>query len=291
MEGVLRSLNYARVTAVHLDPIEKKPLFHFYPGSNVLSLGTVGCNLACAFCQNWSISQVAADTRPLSPENAIRAAQAEPDNIGLAFTYNEPFMWYEYMLETAQLARAAGLKVVVVTNGYINEAPLREVLPFLDAMNVDVKSMREEFYHELCRGHADPPRRTVEIAVEQGVLVEVTNLLIPNWNDGEAEIRALVDWVASVNPNIPLHFSRYHPDYKLAEPPTPVETLRRAWEWAREKLPYVYLGNIQGDEGANTVCPGCGKVVVARRGFCVSELSVSGGKCRSCQHEIPILGT
>jgi len=289
--GVLRTLNYARVSAVHLDPIEKKPLFHFHPGAVILSVGTVGCNLACSFCQNWAISQVEAGTRPLLPEHAVLAAKAEPDNLGLAYTYNEPMIWFEYVLETAQLARAEGLKNVLVTNGYVNEAPLRELLPFVDAMNVDVKAMSTGFYRELCRGKPEPPRRTVEIAKECGVTVEVTNLVIPNWNDREEQVRALVDWLAGVDPELPLHFSRYHPDYHLAEPPTPVETLVRAREWAREKLAYVYIGNVDVAGGEDTVCPSCHQVVVARRGFSVSAVAVAGGKCRHCQHPIPIVGT
>src|SRR5574340_213288 len=286
--GALRTLNYNRITAANLDPIEKKPLYHFHPGAMILSLGSLGCNLACSFCQNWSISQADPSTRTLTPEHAVMLATSEPDNLGLAYTYNEPFMWYEYVLETAELARAKGLANVLVTNGYVNEAPLRQLLPYIDAMNVDIKSMQDRFYRELCRGKPEPPRRTAELAVEQGCEVEVTNLVIPNWNDSEEEIRALVDWVASVNPELPLHFSRYHPDYRMTEPPTSLETLQRAREIAREKLPYVYLGNVRAGEGEDTICPGCGRVVVARAGFRVSTLSLSQGKCQGCGQQIPI---
>lgn len=291
--GALFSLNYARVSAAHLDPIEKKPLFHFYPGSVILSLGTVGCNLACSFCQNWSISQTGdtTGTRPLSPEQAVQLAQSEAGNLGLAYTYNEPLIWYEYVLETSTLARAAGLKNVLVTNGYVQEAPLRQLLPFIDAMNVDIKSLRERFYRELCRGKPDPPRRTVEIAKEQGCLVEVTNLVIPNWNDSDADLQDLVDWVASVDPEIPLHFSRYHPAYLFTEPPTPADTLLRARELAREKLPYVYVGNLWRGEGENTECPNCGKIVIARSGFVVSRVSVTHGACDFCGTALPLVGT
>ncbi len=289
--GVLRSLNYERIAAIQLDPIEKKPLFHFHPGAQILSLGTIGCNLACAFCQNWQLSQGASGTRRMSSQEALQLALSTPNNLGLAYTYNEPFIWYEFVRETAEQANAAGLKNVLVTNGYVTEQPLRDLLPYIDAMNVDVKAMSNDFYRELCRGKATPPRRTVELAHEAGCLVEVTNLVIPNWNDSEQEIRALVDWLAGVGREIPLHFSRYHPDHQLSEPPTPTETLVKARAIAQEKLQYVYLGNISGGEGEDTNCPGCGKTVVDREGFTVRRLSVKGGRCDFCGAEVNILGT
>jgi len=290
VDGTLRSLNYGRVSSVNLDPIEKKPLFHFYPGSTILSLGTVGCNLACAFCQNWEISQRDPGTRRMTPQQAAEMARSEKGNLGISYTYNEPFIWYEFVLETAKLVREAGLKNVLVTNGYVNEEPLRQMLPYIDAMNVDIKSMRDEFYRDLCRGQAEPPRRTVEIAKQAGCLVEVTNLVIPSWNDGEGEIRSLVDWVASVDVDMPLHFSRYHPDYEMAEPPTPAETLLRARGIAAEKLHYVYVGNLWRGEGENTACPQCGKTVVERRGFSVLRMEVKEGRCRFCEGRVAIVG-
>lgn len=291
VEGSLRSLNYGRVSSVHWDPIEKKPLFHFHPGSLILSLGTIGCNLACSFCQNWTISQEQAGTQRMPPEQAVRLALGEAGNIGISYTYNEPFIWYEFVIEAAQLAKEAGLKNVLVTNGYVNEDPLRQMLPYVDAMNVDIKAMSDSFYRELCRARAEPPRRTVEIAKEAGCLVEVTNLVIPNWNDSEEALTSFIDWAAGVDPEMPVHFSRYHPDYKLTEPPTPAETLLRARDLAREKLRYVYLGNLWGGNGEDTLCPGCGKVVVARRGFTVSRVSVRNGQCEFCGDPVPIVGT
>ncbi len=289
--GVLRTLNYERVSAANWDPIEKKPLFHFHPGSPILSLGTVGCNLACAFCQNWSISQGNAGTRRMTALEALQAAQREPDNLGISYTYNEPFIWYEFVLETARLAKDAGLKNVLVTNGYINEEPLRELLPYIDAMNIDIKAMNDNFYRELCRGTSQPPRRTAEIAREAGCLVELTNLVIPNWNDRDEDIRALVDWVAALGPDVPLHFSRYHPDHKLTEPPTPVETLIRARRIAMEKLHYVYIGNVWAGDGENTLCPSCGELVIERRGFTVMRLSVKDGRCQFCGGDVAVVGT
>jgi len=290
VDGVLRTLNHGRVSSVNLDPIEKKPLFHFHPGAVILSLGTVGCNLACAFCQNWEIAHREPGTRGLTPAHAVALATSRPDNLGIAYTYNEPFIWYEFVLETAKLVKEAGLKNVLVTNGYVNEEPLRKLLPLVDALNVDIKSMRDRFYRELCRGRAEPPRRTVEIAKEMGCLVEVTNLVIPNWNDGDDDLRALIDWVAKVDADIPLHFSRYHPDYEMSEPPTPVETLVRAREMAREKLHYVYLGNVWVEGAEDTTCPHCGRVVVERRGFSVAKAAVKDGRCEFCGGTVAIVG-
>jgi len=288
--ATLRSENYERVSALHWDPIEKKPLFHFHPGSIILSIGTVGCNLACAFCQNWAISQDTAGTQRITAQEAFRIARSDPQNLGVAYTYNEPFIWYEYVLETSRLVKEGGLHNVLVTNGYVQEAPLRELLPFIDAMNVDVKSMNEGFYRDLCRGRADPPRRTVEIAHAAGCLVEVTNLIIPNWNDSDREIHALVDWLAGLDADIPLHFSRYHPDYKLTEPATPTETLVRARDIAAEKLHYVYIGNVRAGDGENTTCPHCGKTVISRDGFQVQNIAVKDGKCEFCGRDVRIVG-
>jgi pyruvate formate lyase activating enzyme len=289
--GTLRTLNYARVSSANLDPIEKKPLFHFHPGSLIYSLGTIGCNLSCAFCQNWSISQGDVPTQFVEPQQAVSVAAGHKGNIGIAYTYNEPFIWYEFVLETAVLAREAGLTNVLVTNGYVSEDPLRELLPHIDAMNVDIKAMGERFYRELCGGRPEHPRRTAEIAKEAGCHVEVTNLVIPNWNDAEDDIRHLVDWVAQLGPDVPLHFSRYHPDYKLTEPATPTATLTKARELALEKLDYVYIGNVWSPGGEDTVCPRCGKVVVARSGFSVAQVSVKDGRCPSCGEVVPIVGT
>lgn len=290
LHGSLRTLNYERVAAAHWDPVEKKPLFHFHPGREILSLGTVGCNLACAFCQNWNISQIVTETPRMTAKEAVALAHTRPGNLGIAYTYNEPFIWYEFVWETAPLVREVGLCNVLVTNGYVQEEPLRALLPFIDAMNVDIKAMSDRFYRELCRGRPEPPRRTVEIAHEAGCLVEVTNLIIPNWNDHEEEIAALADWLAGVDPDIPLHLTRYHPDHQFTEPPTPSETLLRAREIARQRLNYVYLGNIAAVAGEDTVCPKCGKKVVTRAGFTVEEVHLRNGACAHCGHAIGIVG-
>lgn len=289
-DGILYALTYSQVSSLNLDPIEKKPLYHFYPGSWILSLGTLGCNLACSFCQNWEISQDTVPTRTLTAQQAVEVAQREPRNIGLAFTYNEPLMWYEYVYDTARLARAIGLKNVLVTNGYVNEEPLRQLLPVIDAMNIDVKSYTEEFYRTLCKAKAEPVRKTVEIAHAAGCLVELTNLIIPGYNDAEEDLRALVDWVAAVDPAIPLHFSRYHPAYKLEAPPTPVETLQLAYGIAKDQLKYVYLGNVANAGGEDTQCPNCGKTVISRRGFTAQVIGLRDGKCAHCGGQVDVVG-
>jgi pyruvate formate lyase activating enzyme len=287
--GRLTASSYAQVSSISLDPIEKKPLFHFYPGRSILSLGAVGCNLACVFCQNWQISQDSVSTELLTPEQAVQLAQQYKGNLGIAFTYNEPLIWYEYILDTERLVHEAGMKTVLVTNGYIEEQPLYDLLPFIDAMNVDIKSMRDHFHRELTGGRAAPPRRTVEIA-HQSCLVEVTNLVIPNWNDSDEEISELVDWLAGIDPTIPLHFSRYHPAYRMHEPPTPAATLQRAREIARQKLPYVYLGNIVSSGAEDTHCPSCKSTVIKRSGFNVDSVHLRNGKCAFCGNPIPVIG-
>lgn len=242
--GQLYSLNYGRVAACAVDPIEKKPLFHFYPGKKILSFGSVGCNLGCSFCQNWTIAHSDPETSELTPTKAVElAASAGPDNLGIAYTYSEPLMWYEFVLDTAPLVHDQGLKNVLVTNGYIEAEPLRELLPHLDAMNIDVKGFQEDYYGKICRGKLGPVLKTVELAAEC-CHVEVTTLLVTDLNDSPGEIKKLARWLASISPEIPLHLSRYFPNYKLDKPPTPKEKLLEAYQIAKEKLEYVYLGNV-----------------------------------------------
>lgn len=288
-DGRLIADMYGRVSSASIDPIEKKPLYHFHPGRSILSLGTVGCNLACLFCQNWQISQEVAPTQELLPADAVRLAQSSPENLGIAYTYNEPLVWYEYLLDTSRLVREAGMKNVVVTNGEIEEAPLRELLPTIDAMNIDLKSMDRGFYKRVCKGPLDPVLRTIRIAFEAGCHLEITNLLIPTLNDSEEQIRALVDWVAALSAEIPLHFSRYHPAYKMALPPTPLESLTRAYEIAREKLRYVYLGNLLDEATAATYCPTCRRPVIERWGMGISRMALEGTRCRFCGGEVKVV--
>ncbi|NLG84200.1 MAG: AmmeMemoRadiSam system radical SAM enzyme, partial [Firmicutes bacterium] len=219
------TLNYARVTALALDPIEKKPLYHFYPGSAILSAGTFGCNFACGFCQNWTISQEEAPSEVIAPAHLVALAERERDvgNIGLAYTYSEPSVWWEYVFDAAVLARERGLVNVLVTNGFLNPDPLHALLPYLDGVNMDLKGP-EEFYRRVCRGRLAPVEAFAEAVLAAGVHLELTNLLIPGYNDSEEDLRDLVDWVAGLDPEIPLHFSRYFPQYRFTAPPTPLET-------------------------------------------------------------------
>lgn len=281
--GVLYATNYARVSSLALDPVEKKPLYHFYPGHTVLSLGTIGCNLKCSFCQNWEIAHEDAPTSELTPEQAVALAERERGNsIGIAYTYSEPLMWYEYVLDTARLAREVGVKNVLVTNGFIQPEPLAELLPFIDALNIDVKGFTGEYYHKVCHGDLEPVLKTVETAVRAGCHVELTTLLVPGLNDAPEEIRALSNWIAELSPFIPLHLTRYYPQYKMELPPTPLATLERAWEIAREKLPYVYIGNALTEKGQNTYCPACGTLLIERRGFSVRLVGLKDGRCAAC---------
>jgi len=277
---------YGRVASYAMDPVEKKPLYHFYPGTWVLSLGAFGCNLRCRHCQNWELSQGDGHDVELPPRRAVDIAAEWSGGgrrcIGIAYTYSEPLVWIEYVRDTAELASAAGLKNVLVTNGYIREKPLSDLLPFIDAMNVDVKSFTDEFYKEVCSGRLEPVLRTVETAHAAGCHVEVTCLLITGLNDGPDEIAGLVDWLAGLSPDIPLHFSRYFPSYKMTRPATPLSSLKRAVEIASRKLHHVYVGNAWEIDASETLCPSCGAVLVERRGFGSSAVELDGAKCRNC---------
>lgn len=291
--GTLYAGNYGQVSSISLDPMEKKPLYHFYPGSYILSLGTVGCNLKCGFCQNWEIAHGDPRTTEITPEQVVEIARQQVEkgypNTGVAYTYSEPFVWYEFIWDTARLVQEAGFKNVLVTNGFVNEEPLRQVLPYIDAMNIDVKGFTEEYYRKSCAGMLEPVLKTVEISHKE-CHVELTTLLVTGLNDSPEEIAALVDWVASLDPEIPLHFSRYFPNYKVDLPPTPLSTLQRAYDQAREKLSYVYVGNAPQLDGSDTFCPRCGLKVIARTGYSISAPGLDGKKCKKCGKEIRIVG-
>lgn len=287
--GKLYNINYAQATAQALDPIEKKPLYHFHPGSTILSLGTWGCNFACQFCQNWHIAQAQPQFTLLEPQAAAALASqlVSQGNIGIAYTYSEPSVWYEYILDTARLVQAAGLSNILISNGFINEQPLQELLPYIAAMNIDVKGFTNEFYHKVCAGDLTPVKRTVEQAARQ-CHVEITTLIIPGLNDSVEEIASLAKWLSGINADIPLHLSRYFPNHKMELPPTSVATLEAVASAAREYLNYVYLGNVGGN-GTNTFCPQCGcKVIDRLSGY--SRLTEPGKKCPQCGRSIPITG-
>lgn len=289
LDGRLILTTYGACSSTQVDPIEKKPLFHFHPGRRILSLGSLGCNLSCRFCQNWQISQSATGTRFIAPRQAAKLAAEAEGNIGIAYTYNEPLVWFEYLMDTAPMVREAGLKNVLVTNGEINERPLRELLPHIDAMNIDVKAKDEGFYRDVCGGLLAPVLRTVEIARAEGVHVEITNLLIPGHNDRAEQIEVLVDWIAELDSSIPLHLSRYHPDYQMTEPPTPPQALVAAREIAMKKLRHVYLGNIYVPGTQDTICPTCERIAVRRAGYSITTMNLDGGNCAACGSPVDVI--
>ncbi|MFA5576178.1 MAG: AmmeMemoRadiSam system radical SAM enzyme [Tissierellaceae bacterium] len=282
IDGSLYSLNYGKVTSYAYDPIEKKPLYHFYPGANIFSIGSFGCNLACEFCQNWEIVYKEDLTMTISDGDIISLARAK-NSLGVAFTYNEPSVLYEYILDVARRTKEAGLKNVMVTNGYINQEPLEELLPYLDAMNIDLKSMDDFFYKHLCKGRLDPVLRTIEVASKQ-THVEVTTMIIDEENSSLGEIRSLAKRIGEIDRSIPLHLSRYFPAYKMKQPPTKTETLVEGQNVAREYLDYVYIGNVWGIDNSS-YCPNChNKLVDRSRG--VEIVGIEDGRCKKCQYKV-----
>ena len=290
--GKLYSLGYASPAALQIDPIEKKPLHHFLPGTGVFSLGTAGCNMGCSFCQNWSISK--------SQSDQVRSTHIPPEDIvalairygcpSIAFTYNEPTIWGEYVIDICHAAREAGIRTVMVTNGYITREAFHDIYDHVDAANVDLKSFTEGFYGKITLTHLQPVLDTLTwLKSETDVWFEITNLLIPTLNDDPLEIRRLSDWILEhLGPDVPLHFTAFHPDFKLREKPgTPPGTLHEARKIALDAgLHYVYEGNIHTG-AADTVCPGCGTIVIRRSWHSVLENSLRDGACPSCNFKIP----
>lgn len=286
-EGKLYSDVYEHILACHLDPIEKKPLYHFHPGRPILSVGTRGCNQRCQFCQNWEMVETDTPGTYMTSDELVSMAD-RGGSIGLAYTYNEPFIWFEFVIECAEKVRKKGLENVLVTNGYVNPEPLEELLPYVDAMNIDVKSMDPEFYHEVCSSSLEPVLDTCR-KVKKTCHMEITNLLIPTLNDSDGLIEELVDFVWSLGPDTPLHLSAYYPCYKMTIEPTPPATLRRAYEIARAKLDYVYLGNVRDEDAGTSYCPGCGNAVVERDGYITRPVGMKGASCASCGDDLPFI--
>jgi len=286
-DGKLWVLNYGRTTSIAMDPIEKKPLYHFYPGSSILSIACNNCNMQCPFCQNWEISQMEVQTEYISPEILLKIYLDHP-SLGVAYTYTEPLVWFEYLLDATKIIRENNGKNVLVTNGLINEEPLLELIPLIDAMNIDLKSINPIVYKKKLGGDLDAVKRTIEIS-HQSVFIEITNLIVTGLNDSEEEIDALIDYVAGIDRNIPLHFSRYYPNYKYNKPPTPIETLQNAYRRARKKLNYVYLGNVPGEEGSNTCCPNCGNLLIERLYFRSLIKGLKDSRCEKCGEKINII--
>jgi pyruvate formate lyase activating enzyme len=290
--GTYYTLVHSRACAVHVDPIEKKPFFHVMAGEKAFSYSTAGCNVECKFCQNWELSQFRPEqvqAYDLPPRTLVEVAKQNGARLTAA-TYGEPVVFWEYVRDVAVAANAAGLKPTVVSNGFIQEKALREVLPLLSAIKVDLKSFRDEFYRQQVRGKLEPVLKSLQIIRESGVWLEIVVLLVPTLNDSAAEIRDLTRWVTTkLGSEVPVHFTRFHPTYRLTDlPPTPVATLERAWKIGRDAgLDFVYLGNVPGHPGENTVCPGCGEILIRRVGFRVIKNNLDNGACPDCQRKIP----
>ncbi len=290
--GTYHTLVHGVACTVHLDPVEKKPFFHVLPGAQALSYATAGCNVECKFCQNWEISQFRPEqvaARYLPPETLAQLARENRVPL-LSATYSEPVVFWEYVRDTAAAGRAVGVRSAVVSNGYIQEKPLKEVLPLLAAMKVDLKAFSEKFYKDVVLGELKPVLKALEVIRASGTWLEIVVLLLPGLNDSEAEVRDLVRWVkTSLGAEVPVHFTRFHPTYRLTNlPPTPLPTLERAWQIAKaEGLAFPYMGNVPGHPGENTTCPGCGKQLVRRIGFEVQENVLAGGTCPQCRRPIP----
>ena len=291
VDGALKAVVYGHPVSVHMDPIEKKPLFNFLPGSKIFSLATVGCNLHCRNCQNWQISQAnpeETDAYHLPPKQLVAKA-SQLGSRSIAYTYTEPIVYYEYALDCAAVAREAGIRNVMVTAGYGNPAPLKRLFALTDAANIDFKAFSEKFYRDVCGASLAPVLDALLLARGLEVHIEVTNLLIPTLNDSEAEIRKLVTWVArNLGEDTPLHFSRFRPQYKMTNlPPTPAATLIRARELALGAgLYYVYIGNWYSKRGENTYCPGCGELLIQRKGYQILTNTINDGACPHCKRAV-----
>lgn len=286
--GKLICDNFGELVTVAFDPIEKKPLYHFHPGSIIFSTGANGCNFKCRNCQNWEISQTKVPTRYIAPADIVELA-GRRDSIGIAYTYSEPLIWFEYIMQAGRLVHEAGLKNVLVSNGYINPEPLEELLMIIDAANIDLKALDPGFYKRVCKGQLEPVLHTIRRFHERGTHLEITNLVIPGLNDGDEDFERLTDFVAGLSPRIPLHFSAYFPTYRMKHPPTSLDTLLKASEIASRKLEYVYLGNVNVPEKSNTYCPGCSAVLIRRSGYSVELHGLAHGKCLECGYDTGIV--
>ncbi len=285
--GEMRSLVYGRPVSIHVDPIEKKPFYHFLPGSTAFSLSTSGCPLHCKFCQNWEISQARPEdfqVKRVAPAEIVAAALDRSAPV-IAFTYNEPTVFTEYLTDIAREAAKARLRSVMVSCGFMNQEPLSEICSVLDAIKIDLKGFDPDFYRRVCQAELQPVLRSIQQISKSKVHLEIVNLVVPTLNDSEKMLNALSEWIAAeIGPDVPLHFTRFHPDYQLLNlPPTPVSTLEKARDIAmKHGLHYAFIGNVPGHPGNNTYCPKCGKTVIKRSAFFVEELNLKKGQCKFC---------
>ena len=291
--GKLVADSYGKITALHSDPIEKKPLYHFYPGSKILSVGSYGCNLKCTFCQNYHISQPDYHSRLpykyYDPQEILDMATDVENNTGIAFTYNEPVISFEFVRDTARLAKEKGLKNVMVSNGFINPEPLDQLLEVIDAFNIDLKAFDDDFYKNITRSSLQPVLKTMQTIAAGSAHLEITHLVIPGLNDDRKQFREMVKWIAGeLGKYTPLHISRYFPQHKLKTDPTPTETIFEFYETAKKQLAYVYPGNIHTYGGiSDTHCPGCSITVIERGGYSAGIKNLTaGGKCSKCNFQI-----
>jgi pyruvate formate lyase activating enzyme len=290
--GKYYSLVHSRVCAAHVDPVEKKPFFHFYPGVLAFSIATAGCNVNCKFCQNWEISQAKPEDLPAAclPPADVAATAKRNQCAAVAFTYSEPTVFNEYVTDTADAVREQGLKSIVVSNGFIQQEPLKKLCRHVDAIKIDLKAFSSSYYRDVVNGELQPILDTLVTIRKQQRWLEIVHLVVPTLNDRDAEFRELARWVKSnLGPEVPIHFTRFRPLYLLKNlPPTPVETLERAKAIAdTEGLRYVYIGNVPGHPAENTYCPKCKRLLIERAGFTVTQMHVRKGKCEYCQHPIP----
>ena len=285
--GILYAVRFGKIVGMAVDPIEKKPLYHFYPGSTILSMGTYGCNLRCFFCQNCTISQTGPDPELprtyLTTEQIVKSALSHPGNIGIAFTYNEPVVWFEYMYETAKLAKQAGLVTVMVTNGFINTEPLRVLLDVIDAFSVDLKSFNDDFYSKVTSSKLEPVKETLKQIKAAGKHVEIVNLVIPGLNDEEDLFTDMVKWISKeIGKDTVLHISRYFPNYKMVTEATPMAVIRRVKRIAENHLQYVYTGNMYADSN-DTSCQFCNNILITRQLYSTKVVGLDlDGRCNSC---------
>ncbi|MCF8303039.1 MAG: AmmeMemoRadiSam system radical SAM enzyme [Bacteroidales bacterium] len=293
VNGELDAETYGVVSALNFDPIEKKPLYHYYPGSTILSVGSYGCNLSCKFCQNFEISQSCVpdyvESRKYKPQTVVDNATAKKNNLGLAYTYNEPIVWFEYMYDMARQAKDKGLKNVIVTNGFITEEPLHQLLTVMDAFAVDLKAFHEDFYKKQTGSSLKPVLETLKTLAKENKHIEITNLIIPTLNDDAQEFEELVKWIKNeVGENTVLHISRYFPVYKLNIRSTPVDTLLKLDEIARQHLNYVFPGNMHTSKGeSNTYCPDCGHELIERSGYYTNLTGINENKqCSNCKSPV-----
>ncbi len=293
--GSLITSVYNKVSALGTDPIEKKPLYHFYPGKNILSIGEVGCNLHCNFCQNHTISQCYANKftgfHNITSEKIVNEALKTWNNIGIAYTYNEPITFYEFMLDTAKLAHKSELKNVVVSNGYINAEPLKKLIPFIDAFNIDLKAFNNEFYRKQTKGKLQPVLNSLKTIAKSNSHLEITNLVIPGLNDDETEFEKMIIWIASeLGKQTPLHLSRYFPRYKMDQPPTSISKLETLYDIAKQHLQNVYLGNVSDEKRSSTFCADCGELLIERNGYQTKIKNLDDkGNCEKCNYNSNVI--